>query len=823
MIRRKQVLTITTLLLVLLTNPATANFGKLPPPIWFEEGLKIRGLDSPWDVLKKFDQQNAEILVNPRVKREVLKMGLRYSEVSKGLGEERHHHRHGHNGHLEKSQTGDMLFPSYVLVFRLRDLDTGEVMYSGYEYYPTREDKAFTVRKALQSDDLGDLQLFFHLEHIALPESVETATEYDHSAIMQDYRKRASRKHKFDFRESSGRLLESVDSPRLLQSHNLGYYFNPNQRFTLGGKYTVLNDMTPSKAKNLQKSGGLGRQVGQDDKYFYYEKSVESDEETDFEPEEEVERPIVKIKETKSENLEPEKKAEKVEILEIKKAPKVQKVEQIKKVEQIQKVEKVRKVERVRPRTYPRANLRRPQISPRPSQTQRKFEPIKRAVRPLKKKFIPGAAFKAWLARNKPQTKSQKSILPKIELRRPSPIQIEPKAKPIKSEKKVIKELPILKKEEIKPVVKIQKSKPLVRSAETKIIQPKRFNFGPSQFKEKKQAPVQKQVDLPQIKEQEVESEEVKETEAPIVVQEKEEKAEIKVEAKEETKTEAEPVTMTETEYKETEETKPVEQTEDSEPKVATTEAQSAEAQRLIYLKKKRDADAEAVAEALRKLKAQEELENQKKKEAQAKEDEIARKEVESKLLNEINRAEGQIGFADKKLPRLSFGNSEYKYSEQNPSQQPRADQNQSDSAPERSNIQKPNQIIKPKDFPKDEFFGGNMDNLNTGFQKLPKDNSQLPIGSFPENFKMDPSLRNNQNSKTEGAKSQEELKAERIQKAAKEHLNMLKRGSLGGSGDLLGGITSHAPLGGAVSKRDSRPLPRVQPQRRRRGQAIRE
>lgn len=770
-----------------MTNPLTANFGKLPPPIWFEEDLKIRGLDSPWDVIKKFDQQNTQILLNPRVQREVLKMGLRYSEVSEGLGQ-RVHHTHSHHDQLSKSPSGDILFPSYVLVFRLRDLDTGEVMYSGYEYYPTREDKAFTVRKALQSDDLGDLQLFFHLEHIVLPESVEKRVEYDHSAVMQDYQKRASQKHKFDFRASTGRLLESVGSSRQLQSQNSGYYYDPNQKFRLGGKFTVLN-MTPSKAKNLQKSGGLGRQVGQDDKYFYYEKSVESDGETEPEP---------------------EKKAEQAEILEIKEAPKVQKIEKAR------KVEKVRNVEKVRPRTYPRANLRKPQISRSQSQPQRKFEPIKRTVRPLKKKFVPGAAFKAWLARNKPQTKSQKSTLPEVELRRPQPSQIKPRTKSVKSEEKVIKELPILKKEEIKSVVNIQKSKPLVRAAETKIIKPKRFNFEPSQFKEKKQAPVQKRVDLPKIEKQEVKV--VKAAEAPIAVQEKEEKIEV------EAKKEAEPVAVTNIEYKESEETKPVEKIQKSDPKsnVATTDAQDSESEKLIYQKQKRDADAEAVAEALRKLKFQEELEKQKKKEAQAKIDEIAQKEAENKVLNEINRAEDQAGFTNKNLPRLSFGNSEYKYSEQNPSQQPSGDQNQSNSASAESNSKKPNQIIKPKDFPRDEFFGGNMDNLNSSFQTLPKDSSQLSNSSIPEKLTMGQSFGNNQTGSAEGVKSQEELKAERIQKAAKEHLNMLKKGSLGGSGDLLGGITSHTPLGGAISKRDSRPLPRARA-RRRRGQAVRE
>lgn len=102
---------ITCIFLVIKVN------NQLPPPIWFDDDITLKNLNSPYEFFSKLDLQNYINLKSDFIVKKVLKLGLKYSN-------------------LDDSEN---LVPSYIVVFMFENTKRNQRIFCGLEYLPTRD------------------------------------------------------------------------------------------------------------------------------------------------------------------------------------------------------------------------------------------------------------------------------------------------------------------------------------------------------------------------------------------------------------------------------------------------------------------------------------------------------------------------------------------------------------------------------------------------------------------------------------------------------------------------------------------------------------
>ena len=171
---------LTLLLLTIQFNNISAHYSELPNPDWFDVELSLDNLESPFELLNKFELQNTMILEDKRVSKEVLRMGTRKS--------------------IHKSGRAQV---SLLAIYRFYNRAAGETMYQGIEYYPsddiflkpgevvTNNQTRFTIKSYLVSETIQDIEEYFHVYNLKSTKAIRRMGPADAGVMEKIKRKYA--------------------------------------------------------------------------------------------------------------------------------------------------------------------------------------------------------------------------------------------------------------------------------------------------------------------------------------------------------------------------------------------------------------------------------------------------------------------------------------------------------------------------------------------------------------------------------------------------------------------------------------------------------
>ena len=169
---------LTLLLLATQFNNISANYSDLANPDWYDVELSVDNLQSPFELLNKFELQNTMMLEDKRVSKEVLKMGTRKS--------------------LHKSGRTQV---SLLAIYRFYNTGSGQTMYQGIEYYPEDDSflkpgvvvkdhqTRFTVKSYLVSETIRDIEEYFHVYNLKNAKVIRRMGTVD-APVMQKIKKK---------------------------------------------------------------------------------------------------------------------------------------------------------------------------------------------------------------------------------------------------------------------------------------------------------------------------------------------------------------------------------------------------------------------------------------------------------------------------------------------------------------------------------------------------------------------------------------------------------------------------------------------------------